>query len=144
MNPFYFSFEGIEGFSFPEDILKLHINEIIDDASKEAEEINVVFCSDQYLYEMNKKYLDHDYFTDIITFDYCHDNFVAGDLYISVDRLKENAIKYYVSFVYELARVVFHGVLHLVGYNDSNGKERMIMKRMENYYLKRSGLKALN
>ena len=142
MNPFYFFFEDTEKFIFPKDIFKKQIKQIINDASKDAEEINIIFCRDEYLYEMNKKYLGHDYYTDIITFDYCRDNFISGDLYISVDRLKENALKYKVSFIYEVARVVFHGVLHLVGYNDSSKEERNNMKKMENYYLKESGLKS--
>ena len=84
---------------------------------------------------MNKEYLQHDYFTDIITFDYVEGNTISGDLFISVDRVKENAQKFNSSALKELYRVVFHGVLHLVGYNDKTDDEKLVMREKENYYL---------
>ena len=80
-----------------------------------AGDINIIFCSDEYLLELNKKYLSHDFFTDIITFDNCSDKIISGDLFISIDRVKENSKTYSSSFDEELHRVIIHGVLHLLG-----------------------------
>ena len=98
--------------------------------------INCVFCSDEYLGEINKKYLGHDYYTDIITFDHkdTEDN-VEGDLYISAERIKENAKNFGVKTEEELIRVIIHGVLHLIGYEDKSKKEKMIMTQKENKYI---------
>ena len=85
--------------------------------------------------ELNKKYLNHDYFTDIITFSYSVKNDISGDLFISVDRVKENSFKHGVSFEKELERVVYHGVLHLCGYKDKTPQEAHEMRSKENYYL---------
>ena len=85
--------------------------------------------------EINKEYLGHDYYTDIITFDYVENYTISGDLFISVDRLKENAKKYNIKFINELYRIVFHGILHLVGYNDKTTEQKVVMKERENFYL---------
>ena len=94
-----------------------------------------MFCSDSFLLDLNKKHLGHDYFTDIITFSYTVNNKISGDLFISVDRVKENSLKECVSFEKELERVVYHGVLHLCGYKDKTEKEIKEMRSKENYYL---------
>jgi len=98
--------------------------------------INCVFCSDEYLLEINKKYLEHDTFTDIITFDYAEktDN-IEGDLYVSLDRINENAQKYKVDKNEELLRIIIHGLLHLIGYSDKSKKEKLMMSEKENKYL---------
>ena len=96
--------------------------------------INVIFCSDEYLRQVNKEYLNHDYFTDIITFPMSVDPLCA-DLFISVDRVTDNARRYDVSFLQELARVIIHGNLHLVGYNDKTDEEKIKMTKAENKYL---------
>ena len=98
--------------------------------------INCVFCSDEYLKGVNKKYLKHDYYTDIITFDHKEkeDN-VEGDLYISLERIKENAKNFGVKTEEELIRVIIHGLLHLIGYKDKSKKEKMIMTQKENKYI---------
>ena len=80
--------------------------------------INIIFCSDNYILDVNMKYLQHDYFTDIITFDYCEDDVLSGDLFISIDSVKENSTLYGVSFEDELNRVIVHGLLHLIGFDD--------------------------
>ena len=98
-------------------------------------EITLIFCSDTYLLEMNKKHLDHDYYTDIITFDYSEDTMLSGDLFISVDRVKENAIENGVMFHVELNRVVVHGTLHLMGYNDKSDEDQKQMTKMEDWAL---------
>lgn len=98
--------------------------------------LNIIFCSDKYLLEINNKYLKHDYYTDIITFDYSNERIKSGDLFISVDRVNDNANKFCVSFKKELDRVIIHGVLHLLNYNDKTKEEKVIMRSMENKYLK--------
>lgn len=99
-------------------------------------DISVIFCSDNYLLDKNIQYLGKDYLTDIITFNYNQLKRISGDLFISIDRVRENATINQVSFDEELIRVVIHGVLHLVGYNDSNEKERILIREKENFYLK--------
>ncbi len=112
------------------------ISTLIEDEKKNEGELNLVFCSDDYLLEINKKHLNHDYYTDIITFDYSIGNKISGDLLISVDRVKENAKNFSVSFSQELNRVVIHGVLHLCGYKDKTEDEKKQMRNLENKYLK--------
>jgi rRNA maturation RNase YbeY len=102
---------------------------------KELSDLNLVFCSDAYLLEMNKQHLDHDYYTDIITFDYSHDNSVSGDLFISIDRVIDNAKLFHVKQREELNRVVVHGVLHLIGYKDKSKEESKLMREKEDFYL---------
>lgn len=80
--------------------------------------INIIFCSDNYILDVNMKYLQHDYFTDIITFDYCENNVLNGDLFISIDSVRDNAEFYNTDFAEELNRVMVHGILHLIGYDD--------------------------
>ena len=95
-------------------------------------DVSVVFCSDTYLLELNKRHLQHDFFTDIITFDYSEGDRVAGDLFVSVDRVYENADAYNVSRETELNRVSVHGILHLLGYNDKPPQEVTVMREKEN------------
>ncbi len=97
--------------------------------------INIIVTSDEKLLETNKNYLGHDYYTDIITFNSNKGNIINGELYISFDRVSENASNYGVSFVDELKRVIIHGVLHLVGYNDKLPEEKKQMTIKENQYL---------
>jgi len=96
--------------------------------------INFIYCSDPYLYELNMKYLQHDTLTDVITFAY-NKTPVEGDIFISIDRITENAKKYDVEILTELYRVMVHGVLHLIGYNDKTKEEQELMRNMENKYL---------
>ena len=98
-------------------------------------QISIIFCSDNYILDINQRYLQHDYFTDIITFDYCEDDRLSGDLFISVDSVRENAIEYGSSFNDELNRVMVHGILHLIGYDDHNDEDIKQMRSKENYYL---------
>lgn len=94
-------------------------------------DLTFIFCSDDYLLEINKQYLQHDTYTDIITFNYNDGHYVSGDIFISVDRVKENAATYKVNFEDELHRVMAHGVLHLLGYNDKSKKDEAEMRKME-------------
>ena len=98
-------------------------------------DINIIFCSDNYILDVNQKYLQHDYFTDIITFDYCEDDTLSGDLFISVDSVKENASFYGTEFEVELNRVIVHGLLHLIGYDDHKDQDIKMMRSKEDYYL---------
>jgi rRNA maturation RNase YbeY len=108
---------------------------------KEVGDISIIFCSDDYLLDINKQYLNHDYYTDIITFDYVEKNVISGDLFISMDRVVENAKQYEIPVLKELYRVVFHGVLHLVGFNDKSKEEKRTMTRKENQYLEKVKVK---
>ena len=98
-------------------------------------DINIIFCSDNYILDVNMRYLQHDYFTDIITFDYCEKNILSGDLFISIDSVRENAVYYGTDFNEELNRVMVHGILHLIGYDDHREEEISQMRAKENYYL---------
>ena len=97
--------------------------------------INIIFCSDNYILDVNMKYLQHDYFTDIITFDYCEKDVLSGDLFISIDSVRENAQFYGTEFADELNRVMVHGLLHLIGYDDYSEADIAVMRQKENYYL---------
>jgi rRNA maturation RNase YbeY len=97
--------------------------------------INIIFCSDNYILDVNMKYLQHDYFTDIITFDYCEKDVLSGDLFISIDSVRENAQFYGTEFADELNRVMVHGLLHLIGYDDHSEADIAVMRQKENYYL---------
>jgi rRNA maturation RNase YbeY len=101
--------------------------------------INYIFCSDEYLLEMNRKHLEHDYYTDIITFNYCEDKVISGDMYISVDRIKENSVLLGTGDS-EIYRVIIHGVLHLCGYEDDTDEETEIMRQKEDEALLRLDL----
>ena len=98
-------------------------------------DISIIFCSDNYILDVNQKYLQHDYFTDIITFDYCEGERLSGDLFISVDSIYENSLEYGTDFNEELNRVIVHGLLHLIGYDDHNDEDISQMRAKENYYL---------
>ena len=98
-------------------------------------DISIIFCSDNYILNVNQQYLQHDYFTDIITFNYCEGDKLSGDLFISVDTVRENAIEYGTEFSEELHRVIVHGILHLIGYDDHEEEDIMMMRKKENYYL---------
>ena len=102
---------------------------------KKLGDINIIFCSDNYILDVNMEYLQHDYFTDIITFDYCEGNVLNGDLFISVDSVRENASYYGTEFPDELKRVMVHGILHLIGYDDHSEDDIKVMRSKEDYYL---------
>ena len=111
------------------------IKTIIFSEKKILGDIMFVFCDDQFLLKRNIKYLNHDTLTDVISFDYSNENKVSGDILISIERVKENAKLYNQTFYTELNRVMAHGLLHLLGYNDKSKEEAKIMKSKENYYL---------
>ena len=102
---------------------------------KSLGDISIIFCSDNYILDVNIRYLHHDYFTDVITFDYCEGNKLSGDLFISIDSVRENAIEFGTEFDEELHRVIVHGLLHLIGYDDHTPEEQKVMRAKEDYYL---------
>jgi len=128
-------FEDTKPIKLKKPAIKEYIKYLINSEIKKTGDITIVLCSDNYLLEMNKKYLNHDYFTDIITFDYVEGSIISGDLFISIDRVKENADKFKVQFINELMRVIFHGVLHLIGYKDKTSNDEKLMREKENLYL---------
>ncbi|MDA3890177.1 MAG: rRNA maturation RNase YbeY [Salinivirgaceae bacterium] len=118
------------------DRIKKWINESIINEGYELGDINIINCSDSYLLDMNREHLNHDFYTDIITFDYVEDKVVSGDLFISEDRIIDNANSFNVSKEDEFLRVVIHGILHLCGYKDKTEEEAQLMRSKENYYIK--------
>ena len=111
------------------------IKAITAEESREVGDITFVFCDDNYLLKINKEFLDHDTYTDIITFDYSVGNEIISEIYVSTDRVEENAKKYKQTFENEIHRVMIHGILHLCGYNDKLAEEKQIMRDKENHYL---------
>lgn len=110
---------------------------VIESESFTLNQLNYIFCSDEYLLNMNREHLQHDYYTDIITFDTSdEEKQIEGEIYISTDRVKENAESMEITFDEELRRVIVHGVLHLVGYTDENDLAKSKMRTKEDFYLK--------
>ncbi|QJB40956.1 rRNA maturation RNase YbeY [Chitinophaga oryzae] len=116
--------------------LKAFLKDLFADEGQGVKDLHYIFCSDAYLLEINKQFLQHDTYTDIVTFEMGEDPDVTeGEIYISVDRVKENAGKFKVSVNQELHRVIFHGALHLCGFKDKSKAENALMQQMEDKYL---------
>ncbi len=111
------------------------MNAIAKEEGKHIGALNYIFCDDEYLHKINVEFLDHDTYTDIITFDYCVGNELISDIYVSVERVKENAHEFSDSFEEEFYRVLVHGLLHLCGYKGKSEEDKDIMRKKENYYL---------
>jgi len=107
------------------------VDAVIESEGKEPGEINYIFCDDEYLHNINMQYLNHDTLTDIISFDYCIGDLISGDIFISIERVQDNAKDYEVSFNEELLRVLAHGVLHYCGYKDKTENEALLMRIKE-------------
>jgi len=120
-----------------EDVVAAWIAESIKSEEHSLEEVNYIFCDDDYLHKLNVEFLNHDTLTDIISFDYSVGKIIQGDIFISVERVKENASDFEVPFLEELHRVIIHGVLHYCGYKDKTPKDSLLMREKENFYLKR-------
>jgi rRNA maturation RNase YbeY len=141
MNLFEISFSAIEISYIPlknRKLLRSCLQTLIKKENKKVTsvQVNVVFCNDLYLLSLNKSYLNHNTFTDVITFDYCESGIFSGDIFISLERVKENANTFNQTFQSELARVVFHGFLHLSGFGDKTRNEEIVMRGKEEGYLR--------
>ena len=115
--------------------ISLWLNNVIKEEGRQTGELVYVFCKDNYLLEKNIQFLNHNTLTDVITFDYCEDQIINGDILISTERVNENSKIYKVNYLSELHRVMVHGLLHLLGYKDKNEKDAKTMREKENYYL---------
>ncbi|WP_163715396.1 rRNA maturation RNase YbeY [Mangrovibacterium lignilyticum] len=133
--PILFYHEDVKPLKLPRRKVKSWISSVISSENKITGSVNYIFCSDEYLLQVNREYLDHDYYTDIITFDYVEDDKISGDIFVSVDRVSENATRFQVSFQEELRRILVHGVLHLLGYPDKQPDEKIVMTQKEDQYL---------
>jgi rRNA maturation RNase YbeY len=136
----YFYNEDVKYVLVSKQKIRSWLLSVIEQEQKEVGIVSYIFCSDNYLLEMNKQYLEASYYTDVITFDYTEGSSVSGDIFISVDRVKENAKLYGQKYFQEMLRVILHGVLHLCGYKDKRKQEIEQMRAKENYYLQKIGL----
>ena len=118
-----------------ESMISEWITKVVEEENCKLEEINYIFCDDNYLHKLNLEFLKHDTLTDIISFDYSVGKVIQGDIFISIERVTENAQDFKVSFEEELYRVIVHGVLHYCGYKDKTEKDANLMRSKENYYL---------
>jgi len=131
MNNISFHSEGVSTKTPSKRLLKAWIKEFVSNHGKKVGELAFIFCSDEKILEVNQNFLQHDYYTDIITFDYCEGEIVSGDIFISVERVKENATSHNVEYNTELIRVLAHGVLHLIGIQDKSPKKKKEMTENE-------------
>ena len=115
-----------------EEQISSWVESVILNEGYKVGEINYIFCSDEYLHKINVEFLQHDTFTDIISFDYTLGKIINGDIYISVDRVKENAQNYNTTFADEMHRVMIHGILHYAGYKDKTEEDKKLMRNKEN------------
>ncbi len=115
--------------------IKGWLEEVCRKEGKTLDEVTIIFCSDNYLLEVNRTHLNHDYYTDIITFDYSESSLISGDLFISIDRVAENAKELNIPMLDELHRIIVHGTLHLLGYTDKETEAKQQMTAKEDYYL---------
>tara|TARA_B100000927_G_scaffold269122_1_gene244372 strand:+ start:88 stop:501 length:414 start_codon:yes stop_codon:yes gene_type:complete len=132
--PLYFHKEQVE-LKINEESISNWVAVSIKKLSFREGDISVIFCSDDYLKQININYLNHDYYTDIITFDYSDNKIISGDLFVSIDRVKENAEINNENFNKEICRVIIHGILHLCGYKDKTSKEKEEMRKLEDSFL---------
>lgn len=130
-----FFFEDIDEFDIKKTDIEKNIEKLVINENRILGDVNYILCSDNYLLNINREYLNHDYFTDVISFDYCEDNVISGDIFISVDTVSDNAKEYGATFENELERVMIHGVLHFVSYNDKTESDQKTMRAKENQYL---------
>ena len=137
MNKRVFFYNADTNYKIPnKGIVRNKLSHLVHNEGFKLVNVNIILCSDEYLLEINKKHLNHNYYTDVITFDLSDkNNEVDGEIYISLDRIRENKKAYNVSLFTEFQRVVIHGVLHLVGYDDHSKKDISIMRNKEQLYL---------
>lgn len=131
----HFFFENIDEQPLDEQ-LKNWLEKIILSEGKKLGDINYIFCDDEYLLKVNQDYLQHDYYTDIITFDYVKGKTISGDIFVSIERIEDNATTLSKDFDSEFHRVLAHGILHLCGYKDKSPEEEQIMREKEDFYIR--------
>ncbi|MBD3639046.1 MAG: rRNA maturation RNase YbeY [Crocinitomicaceae bacterium] len=133
MDNIHYNFIDVEIPDFDPEFFGLWISKVVNEHNMNIGELSFVFCSDEKLLEMNREFLNHDFYTDVITFNYNEEDSLSGDVFISVDRVKDNASLYGNKSEFdELCRVMIHGVLHLLGFNDKTEDEKAAMKSKEN------------
>ena len=130
----FFHSENVS-FSINEEIVVKWLKKSVNSLGFTIGELSFIFCSDEYIKKINIKYLTHHFFTDVITFDYSKEKLLFGDVYISIERVKENSKTYKTSFNEEMFRVIIHGVLHLCGFDDKTKEEKSLMRSKENDFL---------
>jgi rRNA maturation RNase YbeY len=129
-------FNYLDKFQLPnEQEVRAWLEFVLDQEDRELGEVSYIFCDDDYLYDINLKHLNHNTLTDIISFDYSLGKVVSGDIYISVERVDENARDRGIEFEDELHRIMVHGMLHYIGYKDKSESQRKTMRKKEDYYL---------
>lgn len=144
--PIYFHSQNISFTPKKKNSLRQWFQAVAFKEKTELKEVNFIFCNDEYLLQLNKTFLNHNTYTDIITFDYSEKTAprksskenqlsLMGDIFISIERIKENALKFNTNFESELHRVMVHGILHLIGYKDKSKKDKLLMTQKENFYL---------
>jgi rRNA maturation RNase YbeY len=132
-----FYFEGCEAPSFFSDkAIRRWLEQVVSEYSYKVDSLAFIFCRDDYLLKINQQYLNHDYYTDVITFDYTTGKKLSGDVFISIDMVQANAMQYESTYEEELCRVIVHGVLHLMGFKDKSDEERSLMRQNEERALK--------
>jgi probable rRNA maturation factor len=134
-SPIHFHFEDVHFTLAAKTKIRTWVAAAVENEGFELGPISYIYCSDDYLLKMNIEYLNHDTYTDIITFDYNNNKLISGDLFISYDRIKSNAKKFKCLTKKELHRVMIHGVLHLCGYADKTDEQKQLMRKKEEYYL---------
>ena len=133
--PVFFHNEDVDFSIQQKNKKKRWLKAVIDHLDFKLGNISVIFCSDDYLLSLNKKHLNHNYYTDVITFNYCSNKTISGDIFVSVDRVRAFSIDTNTSFLSEINRVIVHGVLHLCGFDDKKPDETLKMRKLEDLYL---------
>ena len=133
--PVFFHNEDVDFSIQQKNKKKRWLKAVIDHLDFKLGNISVIFCSDDYLLSLNKKHLNHNYYTDVITFNYCSNKTISGDIFVSVDRVRAFSIDTNTSFLSEINRVIVHGVLHLCGFDDKKPDEILRMRKLEDLYL---------
>ena len=133
--PVFFHNEDVDFSIQQKNKKKRWLKAVIDHLDFKLGNISVIFCSDDYLLNLNKKHLNHNYYTDVITFNYCSNKTISGDIFVSVDRVRAFSIDTNTSFLSEINRVIVHGVLHLCGFDDKKPDEILRMRKLEDLYL---------
>lgn len=133
--PVFFHNEDVDFPFHQKNKKKRWLKDVIEHLDFKLGNISVIFCSDDYLLSLNKKHLNHNYYTDVITFNYCSNETISGDIFVSVDRVRAFSIDTNTSFLSEINRVIVHGVLHLCGFDDKKPDEILKMRKLEDLYL---------